>query len=48
MVGRDFVWEKKLEMCPWDTDAPAIAKKIRINRALTLSKDHNSDYNRCI
>ena len=27
-------------MCPWDTDAPAIA--IRINRALSLTKGHNS------
>ena len=28
-------------MCPWDTDAPAIAE-IRINRELSLTKGNNS------
>ena len=34
----------KLEMCPWDTDAPRYCQ-IRINRALSLTKGHNSNNN---
>ena len=33
--------DRKLEMCPWDMDAPRYCQ-IRINRELSLTKGNNS------